>query len=716
MNRVLLVVMMIFLFEITLSSQTVVKIDNLSGRQKIEAANLLIVEDSSNLLTYSNIVNKEFLPLNELKEKLNIHSSYWAKLKLQNNTDEKKIVVLDFIEMTQIFTYYVNDEGALVENKTGWFISTKFKEFAIGSKYYSKIDVPANTTLDVYLKLYSDYDLPPKLQIFVSPQKSYLRNVFFETFLHGIFQGALLMLMFFGIFYYFIARDKSYGFFIAFMLFFSVFFLNHYRVLDQFFDTLKLTGAVMYWLIFPALLFYLNFSRLYLNIKKEMPKLNNVLKKTIYLGIIAAIISLASIFITYSTFLLIVRIYIVYYAIVFSMLIVAGFKIKNKISGYYLKGAFFFVLGGLTAFLGAINVIDFNLSYLEIGLLGQFFFFTIGLQYKIQQEREKAHKKMIEQLEENDILQTKVNRELEQKVNERTQEILSQNEEIRAQSERLLSANVEITSQRDDIQEKSMLLEVKNKQITDSILYARRIQNAIFGDINEIVNNFKDAFILLRPHSIVSGDFYWYSNIDNYKIVIAADCTGHGVPGAFMTVMGHDLLEDIVSKNKVVMPDKILDELDKKVLSKLKGQSAKNQIDDGMDIAVLTIDESNKTVWFAGAHSPLYYVINNEFKVTRGSRCAIGGQDLYRGKSKTFELNEIKYNSGDKFYIFSDGFQDQFGGENFSKFLTKNFKKLIEQISVDKMSVQKQILNDKLDEWTGEKHQTDDVLVIGIEL
>ena len=99
---------------------------------------------------------------------------------------------------------------------------------------------------------------------------------------------------------------------------------------------------------------------------------------------------LLRIFITYSTFLLIVRIYIVYYAIVFSMLIVAGFKIKNKISGYYLKGAFFFVLGGLTAFLGAINVIDFNLSYLEIGLLGQFFFFTIGLQYKIQQEREKA--------------------------------------------------------------------------------------------------------------------------------------------------------------------------------------------------------------------------------------------------------------------------------------------------------------------------------------
>lgn len=716
MQRLFLFIIFIFTFQFFVVAQNPIDVSNFTCRNKIEQDDFLIFEDSTNLLKYKQILSEDFYELECLKTELNESSTYWLKIKLENNNPEDKIIIFDFIEITDIQVFYVDKDSVLNIKKTGWFVPFSQKHLTLGSKYYSDVVVPSDSELTVYIKLYNDFDVPPKLQIHISPIADYYKTVFFETFLHGVFQGLLWMLLLFGLFYLFVVKNNSYMYFIAFMLLFSVFFLSHYRVLDLIFGTLKMTAIFMYWLIFPALIMYLNFSRLFLNLKKEMPKLNHILVKTIWVGVFAGAIAFVAIFFSYKLYMTIFKIYTVYYAIVFIVLVFVGFKIKNKISGFYLKGSFFFMIGGGIAFLGTLNIFDFDLTFLEAGLVGQFFFFTVGMQYKNQQDREKANRKIITQLKENKALQTKVNRELEEKVQERTKEIQAQNEEILAQSERLQAANDEITTQRDDIQLKSSLLEEKNNQITSSIVYASRIQKAILGNISEITENFSDAFIFFSPHSIVSGDFYWFNKVEDYEIIIAADCTGHGVPGAFMTVMGHDFLEDIVSKGKVFMPDEILHHLDKKLRNRLQSQSAENKVDDGMDISVVTINKKQKKLWFSGAKNNLFYVSDGVMNVIKASKHSIGGDNLYVDADKIFDLNEILYKDDDKFYIFSDGFQDQFGGENYTKFLTKNFRNLLFEISEKPMKEQHQILSKTLKEWKGNNSQTDDILIIGFQV
>jgi len=282
--------------------------------------------------------------------------------------------------------------------------------------------------------------------------------------------------------------------------------------------------------------------------------------------------------------------------------------------------------------------------------------------------------------------------ELEHQVKERTEKVVQQKEEI----------------------------EEINKHMTDSITYASRIQKAILGNPDEIVTNFKDAFIFLKPHSIVSGDFYWFTELSNtdigdLQVIIAADCTGHGVPGAFMTVMGHDFLEEIINKQNILLPNKILAELDKRVTSNLKKQSSTEQVNDGMDIAVLVYEKNKGKLHFSGAKNPLYFVRNNELKIVKGSRNAIGGVFLGKEKEKNFERHTIDILRNDKFYIFSDGFQDQFGGEKNLKYLRKHFEALILKNSQLPMLKQKQNIEDELHKWKSDKSQTDDILIIGIE-
>jgi serine phosphatase RsbU (regulator of sigma subunit) len=288
---------------------------------------------------------------------------------------------------------------------------------------------------------------------------------------------------------------------------------------------------------------------------------------------------------------------------------------------------------------------------------------------------------------------------LEKRVEERTQALALQTEEI---------------------MRKTDIIENKNKNITASINYASRIQQAILGSKEAVTSNFKDSFLFLQPRDIVSGDFYWYSEVKRsgslpgqehrtlfFKVIVAADCTGHGIPGAFMTVLGNTLLDEIINENRITNPGKILDLLDRKLRMKLQ----KHGVNDGMDIAMLLFDEENKKVSFAGAHHPLYYVRNNEIIQIDGSKFPIGSTQYAK---KKFETHVIDYEDDDVFYIFSDGFQDQFGGTDNMKYYKKRFREFLLKISALPMAEQEQQLRNELEKWKGNHHQTDDVLVIGI--
>ncbi len=263
-------------------------------------------------------------------------------------------------------------------------------------------------------------------------------------------------------------------------------------------------------------------------------------------------------------------------------------------------------------------------------------------------------------------------------------------------------------------------IEHQNQHIIDSIKYAKRIQEAILEPIETVTESIGyEAFVLYRAKDIVSGDFYWYGEIENkfspehkYKIIIAADCTGHGVPGAFMTVMGNDFLNDIVLSHHIHEPAQIIYQLDEKVTKTLRKQGGDRQPNDGMDIAIMTIDELNQKVYFAGAKNPMYLVRNQEITEVKGSKFPIGSNQ-YR-LPKHFENYVFELHKGDMYYIATDGYQDQFGHKG--KFMKRRFRELLLAISQAPLNEQKEKLLAEVVQWQGTKPQTDDWLVIGVRV
>ncbi|WP_026999956.1 SpoIIE family protein phosphatase [Eisenibacter elegans] len=262
-------------------------------------------------------------------------------------------------------------------------------------------------------------------------------------------------------------------------------------------------------------------------------------------------------------------------------------------------------------------------------------------------------------------------------------------------------------------------IESQNKHILDSIRYAERIQRAILPPVKYIQNYSDNAFIYYQPKDIVSGDFYWISEVapnetcEHWRVVIAAiDCTGHGVPGAFMVVMAHGLLNDIVRNQGITAPAKILATLDQKVVEYLHQQEDKTN-HDGMDMAVMVFDFNQQTLQFAGAKNPLYIVRNQEISSIKGSPYPIGGTQYGQ---KQFEEHTLQLLPEDTYYIVTDGFQDQFGGAENRKFLKSNFRNLLLSISQLPIPEQQAALKQTFEQWKGSQEQTDDVLVIGVKV
>jgi serine phosphatase RsbU (regulator of sigma subunit) len=224
----------------------------------------------------------------------------------------------------------------------------------------------------------------------------------------------------------------------------------------------------------------------------------------------------------------------------------------------------------------------------------------------------------------------------------------------------------------------------------------------------------KEHFIFYLPKDIVSGDFYWMSKINNKAYVAAVDCTGHGVPGAFMSIVGHDQLNYAVNVVGAKKPAEILNALNEGVTRTLRQSKGEMSVKDGMDIALCGIDYNNKKLEYAGAFNPLYMVRDNELTQVDANKFPVGA---FVGESlQVFTNHEIDVQEGDVFYIFSDGYQDQFGGPKNKKFLTKRFRELLVEISGNPMDKQKEILEKRFLEWKKDVVQVDDILVIGIRI
>jgi len=275
---------------------------------------------------------------------------------------------------------------------------------------------------------------------------------------------------------------------------------------------------------------------------------------------------------------------------------------------------------------------------------------------------------------------------LQKKLDERTREVVMQKEEI----------------------------EVKNKDITDSINYAQRIQASILPPISKLIDTFAGSFVFYQPRDIVSGDFYWYDRFDDRFIIVCAGSTGHGVPGAFMSMFGTTLLKDICHRSAVETPARLLYTLDKEIMAALNQNIEAERSNDGMDIIVAQVNLKTNMLNIASAMRPMIIYHKGEQVYVRGSRSSVGGQ--YESTEKMFEPQEFQLDPGDRFYMFSDGYPDQFGGPLGKKFKMVRMKNMLRDIHEKPMEEQYAYIKNNFELWKEDLEQVDDVLCMGIEV
>jgi sigma-B regulation protein RsbU (phosphoserine phosphatase) len=259
--------------------------------------------------------------------------------------------------------------------------------------------------------------------------------------------------------------------------------------------------------------------------------------------------------------------------------------------------------------------------------------------------------------------------------------------------------------------ERTRQIELQKQEITDSILYASRIQNALLPPPKELDRFLPSYFILNKPRDIVSGDYYWLAHKDHKVIVTVADCTGHGVPGAFMSILGIALLNEIVNKTKITTANEILNQLRDHLIKSLRQSGKHDNTRDGIEMGLCVIDLDRKQLQYAGAFRPLYLIRNNDLSEIKGDFMPVG---MYEGIKNPFTNKEIQFQSKDIIYMSSDGYADQIGGPERKTFRSGKFKKLLLEIHQKPLNEQKVILEKKNSEWKRDVEQIDDILVMGI--
>ncbi len=350
-----------------------------------------------------------------------------------------------------------------------------------------------------------------------------------------------------------------------------------------------------------------------------------------------------------------------------------------------------------------------------------------------------------------------VNNTYEALVNKQKKEIALQRDSLAERNEEILQQNEEIQAQRDELDQQHKItiqqrdrIAAQNKEITDSISYAKRIQQAILPPPNRLNDFFSDSFIFWRPRDVVSGDFYWMHGITSdekvknqekspFLVITVADCTGHGVPGAFMSMLGVSFLNETIIRRNIIEPAGILNELRNEIKQALQQTGKSGEQKDGMDIALLTIDIENKKLQFAGAHNPLYLIgdanrVEQDFKDYDRAKftkynnkvlCQFRADTQPVGihlKERPFTSHTIDLHTGDVIYLFSDGFYDQCGGIEGKKYKTRQFKQKLLEIHTLPMQQQMSELNNTLHHWMNPStnktpyQQVDDILVMGIRI
>jgi serine phosphatase RsbU (regulator of sigma subunit) len=670
----------------------------LFGKQENEksaSSFLSILEEGEDTMSFHEMIKSDslFKPNNN-NEVINLgftHKNYWIKFEVKNEGPKENLILEFAYPFYNKLDVYISDtSGHFTKETVGDHF--KFGDRKIKHKnFLFELHFKDQEIKTIYAYLNCDGEATSLPINIIKPIKLIQKNYEEQTFL-GLYYGIIIFALFLSIFLSFSLQES-----INYQYFFYIIGVGLFQFsLDGLsFEYLWPNNVYLANHIIPisgsfAIFFLIKFTQYLLNTKKHTPNLS------VFLSVLATadVLLFLCAFLDnpfYSSSLLALNIIAIVSNITIYWVALRVYRLGFRPAKYFFLAFQLLIIGTLTAMLKNFGILPriFITEYgIQIGSAIEIIFFSFALSERVRSlkdEKQKIQDQLFEQLQENNKLQIEQNIELEKKVKERTLEI----------------------------QKQSQIIFEKNKDITDSINYAKRIQDAMLSKSEARFLNDDNFFIFYRPRDIVSGDFYWYAQFNDTLIIAAADCTGHGVPGALMSMIGSTLLNSIVNDMKILQPSHILKLLDESIQIALKQNVDLVSNKDGMDIAICNIDTANYKLTFAGAQRPLYHVNKNGIDTYKGNTHSIGG--YFKDTTKQFNEIVLDYEPGDHFYLTSDGYADQFGGDKNKKFMTKNFKLLLNEIQHESMSVQAEKIEIALKNWKGKNQQVDDILIVGIQ-
>jgi serine phosphatase RsbU (regulator of sigma subunit) len=637
------------------------------------------------------------------------NATYWVKFSLQNPSDKPtQWMIENGYPITHYIDLFIVDQNQQVIFQSKGGTKYPFKQRLVDyRKNIFPTTLPAKTQYTYFLRLKTQ----TSMQILLTAWQpvAFAENSNNELYFWGGYVGIILSVILYNLFVAMSLKSISYAYYIVYVTCFGLIQLSLQGLAYQY-----LWQNAVWWTnhCIPFLMLLSTFASVaftqgfLLTSDSKIAWIHKALSVLKYANLSFVVILL----LPYQIALKISSLISV--SSLLMMLVAGGVRLSEgyRPARYFCIAWSTFVLGAIILILknfGALPTNFFTNHTAAIGSALEAILLSVALADKIKvltQERDEAH-------QENMQIQKQINEELETKVQLRTREIAEKNAE-------LITQNEEITAQRDLLDEQKTAIEDQHIQITSSINYAQRIQQAMLPEIKEIKECFADCFVLYKPKDVVSGDFYWFARIETAQqhpllILAAADCTGHGVPGGFMSMIGNELLTEVVYQRKEYRTDLILKELDLGIQRVLKQKETGNR--DGMDLAVVCIDPQAQTMQFSGAKNPLVYIQNGEMTVVKGDKLPVGGARLKAAHSYTAHTIDISQPT--TFYMYSDGYQDQFGGDEGRKFMSRRFRDLLHSIYQKPMAQQQQILEQQLEAWQQNRHrQVDDILITGMRV
>ncbi len=781
MKKIKLFLIIFLLFPIYLFSQTknntfVLETDNVE-HHKLKPY-IYIFEDSDNKLTITQVIEhyqeNDFVKLDTINKKLNSKSAYWGRVEIVSSLVDDTYWFVNFIaasslRLNYLESYVFNKKSKQLDNSIFGFSRPASELSNTKRRDFFELKLPKQDTVVVYLKINNITNWNPTFEVELSKKTYLLQKKNTRNLIKLFYEGMLWIFILYNLLTFVISKDRIYLYYSLYFFGSALYtlFINKYLIFSILSESPNL--ETIFWLlsIGPGTIFYFMFMRRFVDTRKIISrKWNYVINIYIYTKITIIIIEFLLLGLTYNipvinTITVYSNIAEFFLAIVFMVRL--SFT-RTKLAYYFIAGSLSLWIGFVVATVMFMMGNPYNSYVGEFGVAGELLIFSLGLGYRIrknEKDKQDAQKGLIKQLKHNEELQTKVNRELEQKVRERTSEINSQKNKLEVQRDKIVVQNKNISGknkileiQKNEIEAKNQFLKQKQEEIliqneilnqhkeeitaqneelenqrnvaykqkqkiTDSIFYAQRIQHAILPSQEKMKKIFNNYFVLYMPRDIVSGDFLWAKQIDNLKIIAVADCTGHGVPGALVSMLSIAILNELIQKKSELKTDIILNKMREQIKLSFNQHDATAITKDGLDIALAIIDSENKKIQFSGAYNSLFLVRKTspiavkDIKIVnyKGDRQPVS---VYI-KERPFTSKEIRIKKDDSIYFTTDGYTDQFGSEN-RKYLLTRLKSLLIDVNEKPMEVQKIILHETHKKWKTKKEQLDDILVVGLKI